>query len=95
MQKFLVHRMGELTGKPTGHGLHIHPVMNSSRELGGNDDEISAISSEQNEALYHLSSRNKKQSNKAQWHTDITFEQCPADYTSLKLTALPTTGGGE
>jgi hypothetical protein len=28
------------------------------------------------------------------WHTDIGYEPCPADYTVLKLTTLPETGGG-
>ncbi|KAJ9302071.1 hypothetical protein DTO271G3_937 [Paecilomyces variotii] len=33
------------------------------------------------------------QINSAQWHSDIQFEPVPADYTSLRLTQLPSTGG--
>lgn len=29
----------------------------------------------------------------AQWHSDIQFEPVPADYTSLRLVELPSTGG--
>lgn len=36
----------------------------------------------------------KKQTN-AQWHSDIAFEPFPADYSSLRLSQLPKTGGGE
>ena len=37
---------------------------------------------------------NKKQSQKSQWHSDITFEPIPSDYALLRLTELPKTGGG-
>lgn len=36
---------------------------------------------------------NKRRYDAAQWHSDIQFEPCPADYTSLRLTLLPETGG--
>ncbi|KAJ9231941.1 hypothetical protein DTO166G5_6472 [Paecilomyces variotii] len=35
----------------------------------------------------------KRRYDSAQWHSDIQFEPVPADYTSLRLTELPTTGG--
>ncbi|KAJ5822722.1 hypothetical protein N7447_005062 [Penicillium robsamsonii] len=41
LQKELVQRLGELSGKPETSGLHIHPVVNSGREHGVTDDEIS------------------------------------------------------
>lgn len=34
-----------------------------------------------------------KKYDSAQWHSDIQFENIPADYTSLKLVQLPKTGG--
>ncbi|KAK4130235.1 taurine catabolism dioxygenase [Trichocladium antarcticum] len=97
LQKKLILRLGELTGRPATSGLHIHPVLNSGRELGGDDLEISTISSEQNKKYYTDGSTKdtlsiKKQSG-GQWHSDIVFEPVPADYTSLRLTQLPTTGG--
>jgi hypothetical protein len=98
LQKKLILRLGELTGRPATSGLHIHPLLNSERELGGDDPEISTISSIQNKKFYSKSVPDtlsvKKQSS-AQWHSDIAFEPVPADYTSLRLVQLPTTGGGE
>lgn len=37
----------------------------------------------------------KKQSMKTEWHSDIAFEHVPADYTMLRLTEVPQTGGGK
>jgi len=99
LQKVLAQKLGELSGKPATSKLHVHPIINSSRKLGGNDDEISVISSEQAKALYgdyYLNSvSRKKQSSKSHWHSDITFEPVPSDYALLRLTQLPKTGGGE
>lgn len=96
LQKELAQRLGELSGKPSTSKLHIHPVSNSGRRLGGNDDEISVISSEQAKEIYKNRSLDlKKQSSKAGWHSDITFEPIPSDYAILRLTKLPSTGGGK
>lgn len=68
--------------------------MNSGREHGAQDDEISVISSQQRQKFY--TDRNqRKQSSRREWHSDITFEPIPSDYTILRLTELPKTGGGE
>jgi alpha-ketoglutarate-dependent taurine dioxygenase len=97
LQKELAHRLGQLAGKPESSKLHVHPVSNSDRRLGGKDDEISVISSEQAKAIYKnrfLNFFGKKQSAKEGWHSDITFEPVPSDYALLRLTELPKTGGG-
>jgi alpha-ketoglutarate-dependent taurine dioxygenase len=99
LQKVLVQRLGELSGKPKSSGLHIHPISNAGREGGGKDDEISVISSEQAKKLfkgtfYKEADLEKKQSGKDGWHSDITFEAVPSDYAVLRLTELPKTGGG-
>ncbi|KAH7083843.1 hypothetical protein FB567DRAFT_604942 [Paraphoma chrysanthemicola] len=96
LQKELAHRLGQLSGKPSTSKLHIHPVSNSGRRLGGKDDEISVISSEQAKEIYKgrlLNFSSKKQSAKEGWHSDITFEPVPSDYALLRLTELPKTGG--
>ncbi|KAI0377285.1 TauD-domain-containing protein [Hypomontagnella monticulosa] len=95
LQKELVQRLGELSGKPATSKLHIHPVINSGREHGDKDDEISTISSQQAKKLYakNIVWSEKKQSQKNQWHSDITFEPIPSDYALLRLTQLPKTGG--
>jgi alpha-ketoglutarate-dependent taurine dioxygenase len=97
LQKELIDRLGKLSGKPSTSGLHIHPLSNSGRRLGGNDDEISVISSVQAQELYKNRFgqflNNKKQSGRSGWHSDITFEPIPSDYAVLRLTQLPETGG--
>ena len=97
LQKKLTQRLGELSGKPETSKLHIHPISNSGRRLGGKDDEISVISSEQAKEIYknRFTNGHKKQSAKEGWHSDITFEPVPSDYALLRLTELPKTGGGK
>lgn len=102
-QKFLVNRLGHLTGKPPSSGLHIHPILNAERqgnyqivdEKGtiNNDNEISVISSELNRKLGSRSLYSGKRSGADEWHSDIAFENVPSDYTALKVHTLPTTGG--
>lgn len=91
LQKELVQRMGELSGKPATSRLHVHPVHNSAAQ-GERDDEISLISSKQAQKLYKDRPR---PSGRIQWHSDITFEPVPSDYSLLRMTQLPTTGGGK
>ncbi|KAL6703520.1 hypothetical protein ACN47E_009545 [Coniothyrium glycines] len=96
LQKELADRLGRLAGKPETSKLHIHPVSNSGRRLGGKDDEISVVSSEQAKEIYKdrlVNFSGKKQSAKGGWHSDITFEPIPSDYALLRLTELPKTGG--
>ncbi|OTA98587.1 hypothetical protein M426DRAFT_325855 [Hypoxylon sp. CI-4A] len=94
LQKRLVHRLGQLSGKPADSTLHIHPILNSSSEFGVGDNEISTISSLQRKKLFRGDRQpNKRRYDSAQWHSDIQFEPVPADYTSLRLTQLPKTGG--
>lgn len=98
LQKELILRLGKLTGRPATSGLHIHPILNSERELGGNDPEISTISSVQHDKYYKSTKADElspKKQKTAQWHSDIAFEPVPADYTSLRLVQLPKTGGGK
>lgn len=66
--------------------------MNGGRRLGGKDNEISVVSSEQIKDLY-ADRLCRKQSAKDGWHSDITFEPVPSDYAILRLTEIPKTGG--
>lgn len=90
LQKQLILQMGHLTTRPATHGLHIHPVTNDSREFGDPDPEISTINSEGRKKLYKGSDYTRMA---AVWHSDIAFEKAPADFSSLRLTQLPVTGG--
>ncbi|KAG2177446.1 hypothetical protein INT44_007957 [Umbelopsis vinacea] len=93
IQKVLVQKLGELSGKPSTSTLHIHPIINAGRGTDISDNEISVISSELNKKLYSKTSLTVSQSAAAGWHSDITFEPIPSDYTLLKLVDLPSTGG--
>jgi alpha-ketoglutarate-dependent taurine dioxygenase len=94
LQKKLVQRLGELVGKPADSTLHIHPVLNNTSEFGVNDAQVSTISSLARKKMFrHENQPNKRRYDSAQWHSDIQFEPAPADYTSLRLTQLPKTGG--
>lgn len=94
LQKTLVQKLGELTGKPNTSTLHIHPILNDSSEFGVGDHEVSTISSLQRKKLSLGGEESKKRRyDSAEWHSDIQFEPFPADYTSLRLTQLPSTGG--
>lgn len=93
LQKQLILRLGELSGRPETSGLHIHPIFNSERKDGGSDNEISTISSEDRKAFYASEVQRKKKQSHNNWHSDLAFEKVPADYSSLRLTDLPATGG--
>ncbi|KAI5924398.1 taurine dioxygenase family protein [Camillea tinctor] len=94
LQKEFVHRLGQLSGKPSDSTLHIHPILNDTSEFGVGDAEISTISSLQRKKYYdHERPVDSRRYDAAQWHSDIQFEPVPADYTSLRLTQLPKTGG--
>lgn len=94
LQKNLVQRLGQLAGKPADSTLHIHPVLNNTSEFGVNDAQVSTISSLARKKMFrHENQPNKRRYDSAQWHSDIQFEPAPADYTSLRLTQLPKTGG--
>ena len=97
LQKKLILRLGEVSGRPATSRLHIHPIFNSERELGGDDLEISTIGSVQRKMLCREQAMDEvspKNQQRAQWHSDISWEPVPADYTCLRVTELPVTGGG-
>lgn len=74
----------------------MHPVLNNTSEFGVGDAEISHISSVARKKMFRHEENAKKNNRRydsAQWHSDIQFEPNPADYTSLRLTKLPSNGG--
>ena len=93
LQKQFILRLGELSGRPSTSTLHIHPILNNTSEFGVGDNEVSTISSLQRKKLFKPAVKDNRKYDAAQWHSDIQFEHCPADYTILRLTQLPKTGG--
>lgn len=97
IQKALMQRMGELTGKPKESTLSIHVMLNPERIDGGTDVNLSTISSRQRKAAFKTwvpKDIGTARQDISQWHSDIAMEPVPSDYTCLRLTELPTTGGG-
>lgn len=96
IQKTLAQRLGQLSGKPSDSTLHIHPLLNNTNEFGTSDEQISTISSKGFKKFYigeKSKDRDDRRGGAASWHSDIQFEEYPADYTSLRLKELPSTGG--
>jgi hypothetical protein len=70
--------LGGLSGKPESSKLHIHPLHNSEREHGTDDDEVSVISSEEAQKYLQNSMATrygleKKKSLAPQWHTEYAL----------------------
>ena len=101
LQKELILRIGQLSGRPSTSGLHVHPVLNSQGEVGEQrdpDQEITTISSKLFNKVYGRTPDGalcQKKQSADQWHSDIAFEPVPADFSSLRLTEVPKTGGGK
>ncbi|KAH6613139.1 taurine catabolism dioxygenase [Boeremia exigua] len=96
LQKTLIQRMGELVGKPKESTLHIHPVLNPQRQMGGDDLHISTINSRQRKMVNGKAIPRDIGSDRQaleSWHSDIQSEQVPSDYTCLRLVELPSVGG--
>lgn len=95
-QKRFVDTLGQLGNKPKTSGIHIHPIAPAGgvidKETGLIDPEVSFIASRIGKE--YIKDRTPTSSRSSEgWHSDITFEPVPSDYTSLKLTELPPTGG--
>ncbi|VDC08001.1 unnamed protein product [Peniophora sp. CBMAI 1063] len=86
-QKELAFRMGKLSGNPSTSGLHRHPISEDTGELGGDTSVISSVGG------IALGGIVEHQRASRGWHSDITFEAVPADYSLLKMHTLPPVGG--
>lgn len=96
-QQQFTSKLSKLTGNSGG--LHIHPILNSERQADhkpiddkgtvNTDDTISVISSKFRQQTYYENLKTGTD----EWHSDITFEKIPADYTTLKVFEGPETGG--
>jgi len=87
--KELASKLSEQSGCPQTSTLHIHPITEEGSELG---DEISVINSEKSKGL-SITRQDVSLFASRGWHSDITWEPAPSDYTMLRIHTLPPTGG--
>jgi alpha-ketoglutarate-dependent taurine dioxygenase len=92
LQKELAHRLGKLTGKPGSSYLHIHPLSNFN---GDKDLHINVITTDKAANPAEDLWKNRPADIRNAWHTDAGYEPNPPDYSILKLTKLPKSGGGK
>ena len=89
--KELIDRIGALSGRPKENGLMksaLHPIY-------GEDPEVLTLIPEGVAERYGFQKTSHKRQNLAEeWHSDMSFEPNPADYSSLRLGDVPITGGG-
>ncbi|KAL1634254.1 hypothetical protein SLS58_010759 [Diplodia intermedia] len=90
LQKQLVRRLGQLSGKPAECDLWKHPM---SLARGDDPDCAKLDAKVQQSTHFSFSDGMPRQTAADEWHVDACFETNPPDYTSLRMTALPSTGG--
>ncbi|KAI0911495.1 TfdA family taurine dioxygenase [Ustulina deusta] len=101
-QKHVTYMLGKLTGRPEGHGLHVHPLYNDPNNLpmadGATDPNIYVINSEAMKKLYKTMKRpshalNEPRDLSREWHSDSLYENCPSDFSFLRMQDTPPSGG--
>lgn len=96
LQKKFILRLGENAGRPSSSTVHIHPMARATPP--NSDIEIIPIASHGRTKRAAApnprpSLRKNDRNSEASWHSDLQFEEAPADYTSLRLFQLPKNGG--
>ena len=106
LHKELITRLGHFNGRPKENGLYIQPLY---KVLNAADPEVITLESvqiqaktlgagkslESVEVKAKTQGAGKRQSGRAAWHSDTSFEKNPADLSSLRLTKMSKEGGGE
>jgi alpha-ketoglutarate-dependent taurine dioxygenase len=84
-QKELGLRLGEHSGRPAGSGLHRHPISEDAPELGAETSVISSMG-----GIARARERPNVRASRG-WHSDITFEPMPADFSVRSIHAMIST----
>ncbi|RSH90489.1 hypothetical protein EHS25_001094 [Saitozyma podzolica] len=89
----LARRLGELTGRPKASNMCIHPVSEYTPELV-NTPKTQVISADRQRKGGGINRRYEDVSRWANvaWHSDVSFEKVPSDYSMLKVNVLPPSG---
>ncbi|ORY27079.1 hypothetical protein BCR39DRAFT_539130 [Naematelia encephala] len=90
----LARRLGELSGRPKASNMCIHPVSEYTPELVDQPKPQVISASRQNKGggIRRVHDDVSRWASVA-WHSDVSFEKVPADYSMLKINQLPETGG--
>lgn len=93
LQKQLVNRLGELSGKPSSSSFFVNPIRRMNvDESTVPDPTITRISSVGRGEVAALQP-NPRRFDEALWHADGQFERFPPSFTSLRLSEVPRKGG--
>ncbi|KAK3936860.1 hypothetical protein QBC46DRAFT_366613 [Diplogelasinospora grovesii] len=101
-QKHITDLLGKLTGRPADHGLHTHPLYNDPNNLcmtdGTTDPHIYVINTEAQKKLYATMPGRRPSPTEPydlarEWHSDSLYENCPSDFSFLRMTETPPSGG--
>jgi len=94
--------LGKLTGRPEENGLHVHPLYNDPNNIpmadGTTDPNIYVINSEAMKKLYKTMKGRPDENSEPrdlgrEWHSDSLFENCPSDFSFLRMQDTPPAGG--
>ncbi len=94
LQKELISRLGQLSGRPVDSSLHVHPLTRYNAERDVNLNIITSDTSNNPAEDIFKVQEDRPMGTRGSWHTDIGYEPCPCDFTILKLVNFPGTGGG-
>ncbi|KNG91429.1 putative alpha-ketoglutarate-dependent sulfonate dioxygenase [Aspergillus nomiae NRRL 13137] len=89
LQKELTHRLGVQSGKPAGHRLSKHPL----HLIRKDDPEMGILDPGRQQKLHAVENSQKRQRAVLEYHSDGSYEVCPPDFTMLRMTEIPPTGG--
>ncbi|KAI5922366.1 TfdA family taurine dioxygenase [Camillea tinctor] len=101
-QKRVTYLLGELTGRPEENGLHVHPLYNDPNNIpmadGTRDPNIYVINSEAMKKIYKTMKGRPDENSEPrdlgrEWHSDSLFENCPSDFSFLRMQDTPLSGG--
>jgi alpha-ketoglutarate-dependent taurine dioxygenase len=103
----LAEAVGVASGRPSGSKMCIHPVSENTPEIGTKTMEISASRQKYVNRLVATTDADNGSKGggirrihddlsrwaSVAWHSDVSFENVPADYSMLKINVLPESGG--
>ncbi|KAI1426737.1 TfdA family taurine dioxygenase [Xylaria sp. FL1777] len=101
-QKHVTYMLGKLTGRPENHGLHVHPLFNDPNNLpmadGTTDPNIYVINLQAMKKMYKKMKFPSRALSEPpdltrEWHSDSLYENCPSDFSFLRMQDTPPSGG--